>query len=81
MFGTKSGIELLNPPVSCARAFDFDGLLQPGQTLRLAGSDWQVMAAPGHDPHSVILFEPATEFLISADALWAEWFWCGVSWS
>jgi len=57
----------------CPR-FQFDGLLQPGQHLRLAGSDWQVMAAPGHDPHSVILFEPANKLLISADALWANGF-------
>jgi len=54
--------------------FKFDGLLQAGQTLRLANLDWQVMAAPGHDPHSVILFEPAHKILISADALWANGF-------
>jgi len=54
--------------------FKFDGLLEAGQTLRLANLDWQVMAAPGHDPHSVILFEPAHKILISADALWANGF-------
>lgn len=57
----------------CPR-FQFDGLLQPGQHLRLAGLDWKVMAAPGHDPHSVILFEPSHKILISADALWANGF-------
>ena len=57
----------------CPR-FKFDGLLESGQTLKLANLDWQVMAAPGHDPHSVILFEPAHKILISADALWANGF-------
>ena len=57
----------------CPR-FKFDGLLQSGQSLRLANLDWHVMAAPGHDPHSVILFEPSHKVLISADALWANGF-------
>ncbi|MDD0813499.1 MBL fold metallo-hydrolase [Curvibacter sp. HBC28] len=58
---------------ACPR-FRFDAVLQPGQTLRLGGADWQVHAAPGHDPHSVIFFEPATRTLISADALWQNGF-------
>jgi glyoxylase-like metal-dependent hydrolase (beta-lactamase superfamily II) len=57
----------------CPR-FKFEGLLQSGQSLRMANLDWQVMAAPGHDPHSVILFEPSHKVLISADALWANGF-------
>jgi glyoxylase-like metal-dependent hydrolase (beta-lactamase superfamily II) len=57
----------------CPR-FKFDGLLQAGQILQLANLDWQVMAAPGHDPHSVILFEASHKILISADALWANGF-------
>ena len=57
----------------CPR-FRFDGLLMQGQVLRLANLDWQVLAAPGHDPHSVILFEPSHRILISADALWANGF-------
>jgi glyoxylase-like metal-dependent hydrolase (beta-lactamase superfamily II) len=48
--------------------------LQPGTDLRLGACDWQVHAAPGHDPHSVILFEPASRTLISADALWERGF-------
>ena len=35
---------------------------------------WQVHAAPGHDPHSVILFEPVSRLLVSADALWERGF-------
>jgi len=57
----------------CPR-FKFDGVLQAGQTLRLASLNWEVHAAPGHDPHSVILFEPTHKILISADALWANGF-------
>ena len=57
----------------CPR-FKFERVLQPGQTLRLASLDWEVHAAPGHDPHSVILFEPRHKILISADALWAKGF-------
>ncbi len=57
----------------CPR-FAFDGLLQPGTELLLGDSMWQVHAAPGHDPHSIILFEPASRLLVSADALWQRGF-------
>lgn len=55
-------------------AFRFDALLHPGTELRLGDRTWQVHAAPGHDPHSVILFEPTARLLISADALWQQGF-------
>ena len=55
-------------------AFAFTGLLQPGSTHRWADMDWQVHAAPGHDPHSVILFAPEHRLLMSADALWQNGF-------
>jgi len=58
---------------SCPQ-FGFDGTLQPGSTLHLGDLDWQVHAAPGHDPHSVILWEPQSHTLISADALWERGF-------
>lgn len=57
----------------CAR-FHFDGLIRPGATLEVGGLQWQVHAAPGHDPHSVVLFEPISRALISADALWENGF-------
>lgn len=57
----------------CPR-FDYDELLRPGGEIRLGDTSWQVHAAPGHDPHSVILFEPGTRTLISADALWENGF-------
>jgi len=49
-------------------------MLQPGAELLLGDSLWQVHAAPGHDPHSVILFEPVSRLLVSADALWERGF-------
>lgn len=55
-------------------AFGFDAVLQPGTAIRLGDQEWQVHAAPGHDPHSVILFEPASHTLVSADALWERGF-------
>ncbi len=54
--------------------FHFNGLLQPGSTHRWADMDWEVHAAPGHDPHSVILFAPEHRLLMSADALWQNGF-------
>lgn len=57
----------------CPR-FSFDHLVHPGQDIELAGDRWQVHAAPGHDPHSVILFHPSSRLLVSADALWANGF-------
>jgi glyoxylase-like metal-dependent hydrolase (beta-lactamase superfamily II) len=58
---------------NCPR-FGFNALLQPGNELSVAGFQWQIHAAPGHDPHSVILFEAQHRILISADALWESGF-------
>ena len=57
----------------CPR-FRVDGVLLPGQQRRLGMSQWEVHSAPGHDPHSIVLFEPHTRTLISADALWENGF-------
>ena len=57
----------------CPR-FAMSGVLQPGTSVRLSGRDWEIHAAPGHDPHSVIFFEPHSRTLISADALWENGF-------
>ena len=54
--------------------FVFNEVLQPGSEITLGSTPWQVHAAPGHDPHSVILFEPASRLLVSADALWERGF-------
>ncbi len=57
----------------CER-FSPDFQLEPGGVLTVGGRDWQVLAAPGHDPHSVILFEPSQRIAITADALWQRGF-------
>jgi glyoxylase-like metal-dependent hydrolase (beta-lactamase superfamily II) len=54
--------------------FRHDATLQPATELQLGDLHWQVHAAPGHDTHSVILFEPNSRVLISADALWERGF-------
>jgi glyoxylase-like metal-dependent hydrolase (beta-lactamase superfamily II) len=58
---------------SCPR-FRYDALLQAGQSIVLGDRAWEIHAAPGHDPESVILFEPESRTLISADALWENGF-------
>lgn len=55
-------------------AFTFQSILVPGETVRLGDTEWEIHAAKGHDPHSVVLFEPANKVLISADALWENGF-------
>jgi len=57
----------------CER-FAFDALLHPGETLAVGRRHWQAHAAPGHDPHSLILFDAANGTLVSADALWENGF-------
>jgi glyoxylase-like metal-dependent hydrolase (beta-lactamase superfamily II) len=57
----------------CPR-FRIDGTLLAGSDIVLGGLAWQVHAAPGHDPHSVVLFEPRSRTLLSADALWEHGF-------
>ncbi len=58
---------------NCPR-FHFTHLLQPGTVHRWANTNWEVHAAPGHDPDSVILFAPEHRILMSADALWQNGF-------
>jgi glyoxylase-like metal-dependent hydrolase (beta-lactamase superfamily II) len=57
----------------CPR-FGFTDVMKPGADVRLADLVWEIHAAPGHDPHSVILFEPQSRTLISADSLWENGF-------
>lgn len=54
--------------------FRIEGLLMPGSEVTLGERAWQIHSAPGHDPHSVVLFEPVSRVLISADALWENGF-------
>lgn len=57
----------------CER-FRCDEAIAPGDVLTLGDMTWQALAAPGHDPHSLILFCPDERILISADALWENGF-------
>ena len=57
----------------CER-FSADTLLRPGESFSVGTRTWQALAAPGHDPHSLILFDAQDGVLISADALWENGF-------
>ena len=54
--------------------FEYDFTLAPGDALDLGGHAWQVLGAPGHDPHSLIFYCESQRILISADALWQNGF-------
>ena len=54
--------------------FSATSQLVEGSEHRLGDLMWEVHAAPGHDPRSVILFEPVSATLVSADALWERGF-------
>jgi glyoxylase-like metal-dependent hydrolase (beta-lactamase superfamily II) len=58
---------------NCPR-FGFTATLKPGSEMQWGDSLWQVHGAPGHDTHSVILFQPERRVLVSADALWERGF-------
>jgi glyoxylase-like metal-dependent hydrolase (beta-lactamase superfamily II) len=57
----------------CER-FTAQSSLAPGEVLQAGGRAWQALAAPGHDPQSLMLFEPQEGALLSADALWENGF-------
>lgn len=54
--------------------YEVQGLVEPGSRFVAGGREWQVLAAPGHDPHSVMFFDAAHGVLVSADALWEHGF-------
>jgi glyoxylase-like metal-dependent hydrolase (beta-lactamase superfamily II) len=57
----------------CER-FSADAVLRPGETFGVGHQRWKALAAPGHDPHSLVFFNEAQGVLISADALWEKGF-------
>jgi glyoxylase-like metal-dependent hydrolase (beta-lactamase superfamily II) len=57
----------------CAR-FGFDRVITPGDELVLGDLHWQALAAPGHDPRSLMFYCADEGILISADALWENGF-------
>ncbi len=58
---------------TCER-FVPDAVLSPGEVLAVGRRRWQALAAPGHDPHALLLFDAHDGVLISADALWGNGF-------
>jgi glyoxylase-like metal-dependent hydrolase (beta-lactamase superfamily II) len=57
----------------CAR-FTFDDTLAPGDLLTMGELAWQVLAAPGHDPHALLFWCDSEGILIAGDALWQNGF-------
>lgn len=57
----------------CPR-FGIDETVSPGDVIMLGDMHWQALAAPGHDPHSLIFYCADERLLISADALWENGF-------
>ena len=57
----------------CPR-FTHHALLVPCEEILLGPYRWQILAAPGHDNHSIMLYQEQHQILISADALWEEGF-------
>lgn len=58
---------------SCPR-FRRSASVRAGEKLWMGTKQWTVIAAPGHDPESVVLYQPELQLLISADALWEDGF-------
>lgn len=50
------------------------GAVRGGDEIQLGATRWRAIAAPGHDPESIVLYQPELELLISADALWENGF-------
>lgn len=54
--------------------FTVDDTIAAGEAFTAGGRTWQAVAAPGHDPHSLMFFDADQGVLISADALWEQGF-------
>jgi glyoxylase-like metal-dependent hydrolase (beta-lactamase superfamily II) len=54
--------------------FKKTGVLLDGDAVVVGKKTWRVHAAPGHDPHSIIILNEEDGVLISADALWQNGF-------
>jgi len=55
-----------------ARPVTIDITLDEGDTLRLAGLEWQVLHTPGHAAGLICLYEPTSRTLLSTDHLLAD---------
>ena len=54
--------------------FALNGTVSPGDELVLGDLAWRALAAPGHEPHSLVFFCEQEGIVISADALWENGF-------
>jgi glyoxylase-like metal-dependent hydrolase (beta-lactamase superfamily II) len=57
-----------------AERFRYDDTFRDGGRLEMGGFEWQVIAAPGHDPNAVMFYSADARILISGDALWENGF-------
>ena len=57
----------------CPR-FERTGAIRGDDEIQLGAERWRAIAAPGHDPESIVLYQPELKLLISADALWENGF-------
>ena len=55
-----------------AQPVGVDATLQEGDTLRMAGKEWQVLHTPGHSTGLICFYEPVSQTLLSSDHLLAE---------
>ena len=65
---------LLSYTGQTAERFSVDATIRPGERLELGGLDWEALAAPGHDPHALMYYQPEARIPISGDALWQNGF-------
>jgi len=54
--------------------FTVHDTIAPGESFTAGARAWHAVAAPGHDPHSLMYFDAQHGVLVSADALWAQGF-------
>jgi glyoxylase-like metal-dependent hydrolase (beta-lactamase superfamily II) len=57
----------------CAR-FQAGGAIAAGAVIEVGGRRWEALAAPGHDPDSLMFYDAGHGVLLSADALWEQGF-------
>jgi glyoxylase-like metal-dependent hydrolase (beta-lactamase superfamily II) len=69
----EAGLSYSSTAQTCER-FIPTSYIRAGDILQFGGIEWQAIAAPGHDPKSLIFFAPQERILISADALWGNGF-------
>lgn len=54
--------------------FRVDRTWQAGDGFDAGGRRWELLAAPGHDPHALMLWDAAQRLLVAGDALWEAGF-------